>query len=175
MGQNEFKIETGQLSVGTIFRVFKSGEELIDPTSSKSLGKLLTFIGNLKTREVSGGKGKGDMLFSTGSINNGDVLLANSDKNLTKGTIIVQPGEQVAESQLPSKLEAVPSVKAEAVKTAIKAEDKVQVAVDGALVKASPLARRSTRRRATRWRWHSMPAILSLWRGRFGQDCQTFA
>jgi hypothetical protein len=91
--QNEFKIETGQLSLGTIFRVFKSSEELIDPISSKSLGKLLTFIGNLKTREASGSKGKGDMLFSTSSISNGDVLLANSDKNLTKGTIIIQPGD----------------------------------------------------------------------------------
>jgi hypothetical protein len=92
-GQNEFKIETGQLSPGIVFRVFKTGEDIIDPLSNKNLGKLMTFAGNLKTRESDGNKGKGEMLFSSSAISNGDILLANSDKDMSKGAIIIQPGE----------------------------------------------------------------------------------
>ena len=88
----ELKLESGKLSVGTVFRVFKKGEKIIDPITNKELGFLLTYIGNIKTKEASGSSGKAISLFTNDVISSGDVLKANSS-NITKGSIIVQLDE----------------------------------------------------------------------------------
>ena len=88
----DIKIESGKLSSGNVFRVFKKGDKVIDPLSNKDLGYLLTYNGNIKVKEASGLNGKSGVLFSTESMSAGDVIRANSD-NIVKGSIIIQAGE----------------------------------------------------------------------------------
>jgi hypothetical protein len=87
----KFEIEKGLNSSGAIYKIYKAGSDVIDPVSNNNLGKLLTYTGNLKTKNTDKNSGTGLILFTNESLSTGDVILSNSDKNLTKGMAIIQP------------------------------------------------------------------------------------